>query len=139
MYESLAAAIQAGADSIYFGIESLNMRARSANSDVFCNSDKYSFCFTMLQMPESPSAAEKTLREARDERDAVKNVISGYTLRLDGRKKKAEQARERHVRLKMDENALTARIRMLTEMEKLHEGYSKAVKLVMGEVQRVVS
>lgn len=30
--ESLAAAIQAGADSIYFGIESLNMRARSANT-----------------------------------------------------------------------------------------------------------
>lgn len=30
--ESLAAAIQAGADSIYFGIENLNMRARSANS-----------------------------------------------------------------------------------------------------------
>ena len=28
--ESLAAAIQAGADSIYFGIENLNMRARSA-------------------------------------------------------------------------------------------------------------
>lgn len=30
--ESLAAAIQGGADSIYFGIENLNMRARSANS-----------------------------------------------------------------------------------------------------------
>ena len=30
--ESLAAAIQAGADSIYFGIESLNMRARSAST-----------------------------------------------------------------------------------------------------------
>ena len=30
--ESLAAAIQAGADSIYFGIENLNMRARSAVS-----------------------------------------------------------------------------------------------------------
>ena len=30
--ESLAAAIQAGADSVYFGIESLNMRARSANT-----------------------------------------------------------------------------------------------------------
>ena len=82
------------------------------------------------------AAAEKKLREAQEERDAVKNVISGYTLRLDGRKKKAEQARERHVRLKMDENALASRIRMLTEMEKLHEGYSKAVKLVMGEVQR---
>ena len=31
-HESLAAAIQAGADSIYFGIENLNMRARSANT-----------------------------------------------------------------------------------------------------------
>ena len=30
--ESLAAAIQAGADSIYFGIANLNMRARSANT-----------------------------------------------------------------------------------------------------------
>ena len=31
-YESLMAAIQGGADSIYFGIENLNMRARSANN-----------------------------------------------------------------------------------------------------------
>ena len=31
-YESLMAAIQAGADSIYFGVEQLNMRARSANN-----------------------------------------------------------------------------------------------------------
>ena len=30
--ESLAAAIQAKADSIYFGIENLNMRAHSANT-----------------------------------------------------------------------------------------------------------
>lgn len=31
-YESLMAAIKAGADSVYFGIEGLNMRARSANN-----------------------------------------------------------------------------------------------------------
>ena len=30
--ESLVAAIQAGADSIYFGIEKLNMRAHSAST-----------------------------------------------------------------------------------------------------------
>ncbi|MGN1214529.1 MAG: U32 family peptidase, partial [Bacteroidaceae bacterium] len=29
-WESMSAAIKAGADSIYFGIESLNMRAHSA-------------------------------------------------------------------------------------------------------------
>jgi len=31
-WESLAAAFQAGADSVYFGIESLNMRSRSSNN-----------------------------------------------------------------------------------------------------------
>ncbi len=31
-YESLAAAIQAGADSVYFGVEQLNMRAKSTNN-----------------------------------------------------------------------------------------------------------
>jgi len=31
-YESLAAALQAGADSIYFGIENLNMRSKSSNN-----------------------------------------------------------------------------------------------------------
>ena len=81
-------------------------------------------------------AARKQLSDAEEERDAVKNVISGYALRMDGRRKKAEQAKERHVKLKMDENALSSRIKMLTEMEKMHEGYSKAVKLVMGEAQR---
>ena len=31
-YESLTAAIQGGANSIYFGVEGLNMRARSSNN-----------------------------------------------------------------------------------------------------------
>jgi putative protease len=34
-YESLRAAIQAGASSVYFGIEQLNMRARSSNNFTF--------------------------------------------------------------------------------------------------------
>lgn len=38
-YESLAAAIQGGADSIYFGIEGLNMRAHSSNN--FTTEDLY--------------------------------------------------------------------------------------------------
>ncbi len=80
--------------------------------------------------------ADKNLKKAREERDSVQNVISGYSLRLESRKKKAAQAQERHTRLRMDENALASRIKMLTEMEKDREGYSKAVKLVMGEADR---
>lgn len=45
--ESLAAAIQAGADSIYFGIENLNMRARSAKT------------FTLEDLEEIASTCDK--------------------------------------------------------------------------------
>ena len=82
------------------------------------------------------AAADRKERDAREERDGVKNVISGYALRLDSRKKKAERAKDRHVKLQMEENALASRIKMLSEMEKMHEGYSKAIKLVLGEAQR---
>ena len=80
--------------------------------------------------------ARRALDQAREDRDSLQNVISGYRLRLEGREKKAREAEERHVKLQMEENALQSRIHMLSEMEKLYEGYSKAVKLVMGEAKR---
>ncbi len=73
---------------------------------------------------------------AREERDSLQNIINGYQLRLESRQKKAKEAEERRVKLQMEENALQSRIHMLDEMEKLHEGFSKSVKLVMGEAQR---
>ena len=80
--------------------------------------------------------ARSQLEQAQEERDALKNVISGYTLRREARQRKANEAAERRTQLQMEENNLSARIRMLSEMEKLYEGYSKAVKLVMGEAER---
>ena len=81
-------------------------------------------------------AARRGYDDALEERDAVKNVIGGYELRMDARQKKAAEAKDKHMKLQMEENALTSRIKLLTEMEQMHEGYSKAVKLVMGESQR---
>ena len=80
--------------------------------------------------------AREELAKAKEDRASLQNIIRGYTLRLDSRRKKAKEAEERHVKLQMEENALRSRIHMLTEMEKLYEGYSKAVKLVMGEARR---
>ncbi|MBQ9974185.1 MAG: chromosome segregation protein SMC [Oscillospiraceae bacterium] len=95
------------------------------------------------ELDERLEQARKDSRDARtacskaeEERDAVRNIINGYTLRLDTRRKKAEQARDRHVKLQMEDNALASRIKMLSEMEKLHEGFSKAVKIVMSEAER---
>ena len=81
-------------------------------------------------------AARAALEQAKEDRDALKNVISGYTLRLESRSRKAREAQDRHMKLQMEENALKSRIHMLRDMEKAYEGYSKAIKVVMGEAER---
>ena len=88
------------------------------------------------QARQALDATRKELEKVTEDRDAAKNVISGYQMRLQSRQRRLDQAQERHRRLQMDENNLNSRIKMLTEMEKLYEGYSKAVKLVMGEGAR---
>ena len=88
------------------------------------------------QAREALSGTQKELDKVTEDRDAARNVISGYQMRLQSRQRRLDQAQEKHRRLQMDENNLNSRIKMLAEMEKLYEGYSKAVKLVMGEAER---
>ncbi len=76
-------------------------------------------------------ANRRALEAARDEAAAVGNIIAGHSLRMEERKKKAAAAAEQRVKLTMDAGALDNRIRLLTEMEKEYEGFSKAVKTVM--------
>ncbi|WP_209341838.1 chromosome segregation protein SMC [Flavonifractor sp. AGMB03687] len=85
---------------------------------------------------ETRRQAAQELDQAREDRDSLQNIISGYALRLEARQRKAKEAEERHVKLQMEDNALNSRIHMLSEMEKMYEGYSKAVKLVMGEAKK---
>ena len=91
------------------------------------------------RLEESRAARQEAagaLDKAQEDRDSLQNIINGYTMRLETRQRKAREAEERHVALQMEENAIQSRIHMLSEMEKLYEGYSKAVKLVMGEAKK---
>ncbi len=88
------------------------------------------------QAREALDSTRKELEKVTEDRDAARNVISGYQMRLQSRQRRMDQAQEKHRRLQMDENNLNSRIKMLAEMEKLYEGYSKAVKLVMNEWSR---
>ena len=85
----------------------------------------------LAQAQKEAQAKGQELAKARQERDGVANVINGYELRRQSRQKKLTAANDLVVKLTMEENALTSRIHMLSEMEKLYEGYSKAVKAVM--------
>ncbi len=84
------------------------------------------------QVEKQIQTVTQELEQAQQEWEDLGNVLSGYQLRVDGRKKKAEKEEQKRIDLKMQDNNLASRIHMLTEMEKVYEGYSKAVKTVMG-------
>ena len=76
------------------------------------------------------------LKAAREELASLKNVISGFNMRVESRRKKAEAAGDKKMKMTMELGALKSRISLLTEMEKDYQGYSKAVRLVMQESHR---
>ena len=78
----------------------------------------------------------RALRDAQEEAQAVQNIIQGHSLKMDSRRKKAEDAAAAKLKLTMDAAALDDRIRLLTEMEKEYEGFSKAVKTVMQAAEK---
>ncbi len=90
----------------------------------------------ITEAKKSADEVKKELERVTDDRDAARNVITGYQMRCQSRQRKVDEVQEKHRRLQMDENNLNSRIRLLTEMEKMYEGYSKAVKLVMNEAER---
>ena len=85
----------------------------------------------LAETEKQAKANRRALEDAQDEATAAANIIAGHTLRMEEREKKAAAASEQRVKLTMDVGALDNRIRLLTEMEKEYEGFSKAVKVVM--------
>ena len=86
------------------------------------------------QLKESEAAAaenRRALEEAREEAEAVANVIAGHSMRMDERRRRLSQATDKRMKLTVDVGAMDNRIRLLEEMEKEYEGFSKAVRLVM--------
>lgn len=80
--------------------------------------------------------AERACQEAREKTEGLKNVIEGYSLRLQGREAKVQTLQEEQTKLTIAYNGVKSRVAMLAEMEKDFEGYSGAVKTVMRESGR---
>ena len=82
------------------------------------------------------SASRRALEEAQEEADAVRNIIFGHTLKMEGRVKREETARQKSIDLTMEKNNLDSRIHLLSEMEKEYEGFNKAVRLIMQAAEK---
>ncbi len=79
---------------------------------------------------------QRELDTARAKAAELANQVNGYTLRLQNRQKRLTAANDQLNRIVMEDNNLQSRIHMIAEMEKMYEGYSKAVKTVMQARER---
>lgn len=75
-------------------------------------------------------------RELKERTDSNNNVLSGCRMKMQSREASYAQLNEQHTKLQIDGRSMDARIKMLSDMERDFEGYSKAVKTVMRESQR---
>ncbi len=99
----------------------------------------------LAELEEQSAAAQTQLAQAQEEQeqaeqslDQGRNAAQGYALLEEKRRKRAEGCKESHMKAQMEENALAARIRLLSDMERQREGFSRAVKLVMDQADRGV-
>ncbi len=123
---AVAAAADARAEEAAAAAESEQLRQRLETVE----QDRTAAQETLAQRRAQQRETRRALENARDEAEAAANIIAGHSLRMEERKKKAAAASEQRVQLTMDAGALENRIRLLREMEKDYEGFSKAVKLV---------
>ena len=79
---------------------------------------------------------EKSLAEAKENVTAANNMIAGYSLRLKARTEKRDGLKKQVNDTEIQLGTADSKLRMLREMERDFEGFSKAVKLVMQESAR---
>ncbi len=120
-----AAQAQAELSAITAGSDEIAQRTRSWTSELSQTQEK------LTQAQREAAENEKELLSAREEEQAAANVIGGHSLKMEGRQRRARESLEQKNRLTLEEKTLSDRIRLLSEMEKEYEGFSKAVKIVM--------
>ncbi len=76
------------------------------------------------------------LKKLEQETQQNNNVLDGCRLRLQNRERLVKELGDRATSLQVELRSVDGRIRMLSEMEKDFEGYSRAVKTVMRESER---
>ena len=127
--EALATAAAADGRAQLSGLEAQSQAARTRLEEVGRELEQ----LQERRQTEESAAAEnrKALEEAREEAAAAENVIQGHGLKMGGRQRRAQESAQQREQLSRQAAAMEDRIRLLTEMEKEYEGFSRAVKLVM--------
>ena len=79
---------------------------------------------------------DKELKKLEEETQQNSNVLDGCRMKLKSREDMVSSLSDKANTLEVEGRSMDSRIRMLSDMEKAFEGYSKAVKTVMREAER---
>ena len=97
----------------------------------------------VLKVRKNIDEAEEKLRELdtslddlRDENNRNQNALDGARMKVKNREMNVETLNEKVNRLSVDARTMDSRIKMLDDMQRDYEGFSKAVKGVMRESAR---
>ena len=82
------------------------------------------------------SGFERNLEEARETVTSCKNTAAGYALRQRSRQEKRDGLQRSVDSLRIELQTAQSRSRMLQELQRDYEGFSKAVRLVMQEARK---
>ena len=88
------------------------------------------------QLEQQRRECRKRLQQAQEAVQSANNTIAGYALRLKTRREKQQALQKQADAAGVELDTMSARARMLREMERDFEGYSKAVRLVCQEAER---
>ena len=120
-----AAQAQAELSAITAGSDEIAQRTAELTEELTQSEEK------LTQTRREAAQNEKELQSAREEEQAAANIIGGHSLKMEGRQRRAKESIEQKNQLSLQEKTISDRIRLLSEMEKEYEGFSKAVKIVM--------
>ena len=120
-----AAQAQAELSAITAGSDEIAQRTAELTEELTQSEEK------LTQTCREAAQNEKELLSAREEEQAAANIIGGHSLKMEGRQRRAKESIEQKNQLSLQEKTISDRIRLLSEMEKEYEGFSKAVKIVM--------
>ena len=120
-----AAQAQAELSAITAGSDEITQRTAELTEELTQSEEK------LTQTRRGAAQNEKELLSAREEEQAAANIIGGHSLKMEGRQRRAKESIEQKNQLSLQEKTISDRIRLLSEMEKEYEGFSKAVKIVM--------
>ena len=79
---------------------------------------------------------EELLQAAETAVSGRENAVKGYEMRLESRRRRAQQAKEAWDKLVLDGNEQLRRAKLLTDLGRNLEGFSQSVKQVMKEAGR---